>query len=51
MVMGKDCDWLGNKYDYFLQAMNNATPGTTSWQRKKARMAFVECLWGKCLHS
>jgi hypothetical protein len=51
MVLGKDCDWLGNKYSHYQQAVNSATPGTTSWHRKQARMFFIECLWGKCLQS
>ena len=50
MVLGKDCDWLGNKYSVYQNAMNNATPGSGSFLRKKARMIFIECLWGKCLN-
>ena len=50
MVFGKDCDWLMNKYDFYAQAVTNATPGSGAWQRKRARQFFIECLLGKCLN-
>tara|TARA_R110000765_G_scaffold407828_2_gene505345 strand:- start:1176 stop:1604 length:429 start_codon:yes stop_codon:yes gene_type:complete len=50
-VMGKPCAWIRNRYSFFGQKAQTATPGSGAYTRAKAKQFFLECLLGLCKHS
>ena len=45
-VLGKPCNWVMNRYQFFGNKMQTVSPTSSAYQRYSAKSGFLECLLG-----